>query len=369
MNVVILTPDSVGSTLLQRTLTIQMLLSDFDKPVINLHELSNGLYSYYNYELQATVLGKSLGGKPTNAGIGYNQSLPHVVKLLDSVDHYKTSRLAHYHLLRRKDSPADQQYFYEYLNNNFFVISAKRRNLLDYGLSWVLRSVHKKLNVYSPYEKINSFFELYKDPITVDTETLMFYLNAYKNYIDWTKDFDVGSNYYYEDHLNQLEEYIHALPVFSGRKKNNWSDVYNISFQDYNKCHKSLSDIGTIAMLPNNDIKLLGFEGTKQDKDLSDLVVENLPIEQKNFVEKHRQNYNKAQSSIGHMVKLGLLVSNIPIKKHTFAEKKYIIKNFNECVEVFNNWIINYPELGSPVDDGKLKLGFESDDATWQVKV
>jgi hypothetical protein len=366
MNVVILTPDAVGSTLLQRTLTIQMLLSDFDKPVINLHELSNGIHSYYNYELQTSVLGKKMG-PDIRFGYGYNQTLPDIVKILDSADHYKTSRLAHYHLLRRKDSSADQQYFYEYLNNNFFIISAKRRNLLDYGLSWVLRGVHKKLNVYSPIEKISTFFELYKDPITVDTETLLDHLSAYKSYIDWTKDFDVGSNYYYEDHLSKLEDYIHSLPVFSGRKKNTWSDTYNISFQDYNKCHKSLSDIGTVAMLPNNDIKLLQFEGAEKEKNVSDIILEHLPIEQKTFVEKHRQNYNKAHSSIGHMVKLGLLVSNIPIKKHTFAEKKFIIKNFNECVEVFNNWIINYPELGSPIDDGKLKLGFESDNSTWQV--
>lgn len=369
MNVLILTPDAVGSTLLQRTLTIQMLLSDFDKPVINLHELSNGLFSYFNYELQTTVLGKSLGPQIPNAGIGYNQSLPQIVKLLESVDHYKTSRLAHYHLLRRKDSVSDQQYFYEYLNNNFFIISAKRKNLLDYGLSWVLRTVHKKLNVYSPSEKINSFFELYKNPVIVDTEILLNYLTAYVKYIDWTKDFDIGSNYYYEDHLHCLEDYIHSLPVFLGRNKNKWEDVYDISFQDYNKCHKSLSDIGSLAMLPNNNIKLLGFENNNQDKNISEIIVENLPVDQKTFVEKHKHNYNKAQSSIGHMVKLGLLVSNIPIKKQTFAEKKFLIKNFDECVEVFNNWIINYPELGSPIDDGKLKLQFESDNSTWQVVV
>ena len=43
MNVLILTPDRVGSTLLQRVLTVYMLRQGFDKPVINLHELTNGL--------------------------------------------------------------------------------------------------------------------------------------------------------------------------------------------------------------------------------------------------------------------------------------------------------------------------------------
>ena len=41
MNVLLLTPDRVGSTLLQRTLTVYMLRRGFDKPVINLHELTN----------------------------------------------------------------------------------------------------------------------------------------------------------------------------------------------------------------------------------------------------------------------------------------------------------------------------------------
>ena len=48
MNVLILTPDRVGSTLLQRLITIYMLRKGFDLPVVNLHELSNGLQKYYN---------------------------------------------------------------------------------------------------------------------------------------------------------------------------------------------------------------------------------------------------------------------------------------------------------------------------------
>jgi hypothetical protein len=50
MNVLILTPDAVGSTLLQRMLTIYMQFHDFGRPVINLNELSNGLIKYYSPE-------------------------------------------------------------------------------------------------------------------------------------------------------------------------------------------------------------------------------------------------------------------------------------------------------------------------------
>ena len=111
MNVLILTPDRVGSTLLQRLLTVYMLRRQFDKPVINLHELTNGLEKYYNTTLNQEVL-----GKPKGTEWGYFQSLAEIEDLLNSVDHYKTSRLAHYHLVNRRDTLSEQLKFYDYLN-------------------------------------------------------------------------------------------------------------------------------------------------------------------------------------------------------------------------------------------------------------
>ena len=131
MNVLILTPDRVGSTLLQRLATIYMLRKGFDKPVINLHELSNGIIKYYNPTLNQEVL-----GKPSGTDWGYFQKLPEVVDLLKSTDHYWTSRLAHYHLVRRKDDLNDQLKFYEFLNKNCFVISCRRENILEHAMSW-----------------------------------------------------------------------------------------------------------------------------------------------------------------------------------------------------------------------------------------
>ena len=86
MNVLILTPDAVGSTLLQRLLTVYMQFHNFGRPVINLHELTNGLAKYYSPVFNQEILGKKDGKW------GYYQSLPEVVELLDSVDHYKTAR-------------------------------------------------------------------------------------------------------------------------------------------------------------------------------------------------------------------------------------------------------------------------------------
>jgi hypothetical protein len=58
MNVLVLTPDAVGSTLLQRMLTIYMQFHDFSRPVINLHELTNGLACYYSPEFNQELVSK-----------------------------------------------------------------------------------------------------------------------------------------------------------------------------------------------------------------------------------------------------------------------------------------------------------------------
>ena len=107
MNVLILTPDAVGSTLLQRMLTIYMQLHDFARPVINLHELTNGLAKYYSPEFNREIVSKKSIEK-----WGYYQTLEQVVELLSSVDHYKTSRLAHYHIKQRGDAIDQQIPFY-----------------------------------------------------------------------------------------------------------------------------------------------------------------------------------------------------------------------------------------------------------------
>ena len=158
MNVLVLTPDRVGSTLLQKVITLTMQMYDYDKPVINLHELTNGLSKYYSPDFN-----KEIVGKPDQTTWGYYQTLEEIVNLLKSVDHYKTSRLAHYHLRNRKDSLQDQLPFYKYLNENFFIISCRRENVFEHALSWGINKITQNINVYSAEEKISTFFDIYQE--------------------------------------------------------------------------------------------------------------------------------------------------------------------------------------------------------------
>jgi len=373
MNVLILTPDRVGSTLLQRTLTVYMLRRGFNKPVVNLHELTNGLVKYYNHELEMEMLHRE------NDKWGYYQTLDEVVELLDSVDHYKTSRLAHYHIKRREDSIKDQLKFYEYLNKNFYIISCRRKNMFEHVLSWVIQSQSKKLNVYSPNEKLDKFKNIYKNGVTANKETIEIKLNAYKEYIEWTdKHFDVQNYFNYEDSINNLEEYILNLDFMHDHKDNTWEDMFGTSFDNWNKVHKTIADLQLtndtentveikIPKLSHNDwdnikgidwpkelpldlnnVELLDNEEIKHEiMNQVDYDTVKINKDKLNFLEKNINQYRSIMDMQQDLISSGFLVSNIPIKLQTFAEKKKLINNYKQCIEWYNEWVTknNFGEI------------------------
>jgi len=387
MNVLILTPDRVGSTLLQRLLTVYMLRAGFDKPVINLHELTNGLVKYHNETLNREVL-----GKPHGTEWGYFQTLSEIQELLMSSDHYKTSRLAHYHIVNRKDSIADQLKFYDYLNKNFYIIGCRRENLLEHALSWAINGHSKKLNVYSPREKINVFQDIYSNGIECSEQSLKKYLTNYKEYISWSDTyFNIQSYFNYEQAITNVEDYILNLDFMKGATNNRWSDMFGQSFDTYNKCHKLIPDLALYNVLNSADLAIHLIEeekynllkGTQWPKlaDLSADKLNSLPYEIREeiknnfsievgesqqkptteiaeFVSVNLPAYKNTTNEIDNLVSTGFLVSPIPIKLQTFKEKKQLIKNFTQCVEWYNNWVSdnNFGKLYSENDIDQTSL-------------
>jgi hypothetical protein len=384
MNVLILTPDAVGSTLLQRMLTIYMQFHEFDRPVINLHELTNGLEKYYSPEFNQEIVGKS-----KIKTWGYHQSLETIVGLLSSVDHYKTSRLAHYHLVQRNDTLADQIPFYNYLNDNFYIISCRRTNVFEHALSMTLNHVTKKFNVYNVYEKIDTFYELYRSGINLDVDAFTNQLNAYKQYIRWSdRYFNVSSYFNYEQDIPRLEEYILNLPVFSNQlNRITWEQNFGLSLNSWNKMHYARSDLGSLMIEQNTKLNTLMLEQSdiaSYQKHMlphwpSVSTVEefnNLPAKIKHefahqkiyhsgvisLLDQSRQQqleqcvegYNKAQKTIDQMIKLGIVISGPPIKKQTLSEKQKIIKNFEQLLEIYNQWIAQHPSMGQPLTENEL---------------
>jgi hypothetical protein len=419
MNVLILTPDAVGSTLLQRLITIYMQFHKYDRPVINIHELSNGIGKYYNSRFCQDVLGK----KQTEWA--YHQQLKEIVELLSGADHYKTGRLAHYHIKNRKDSLSDQIPFYQYLNDNFYIISCRRHNVFEHALSWCLSKITKKLNVYSGDEKINNFFDLYRNGIDIDPGSLIQTLNAYRDYVNWCNDhFNVANYFYYDEHLPQIEKYILGLPIFGQQNRLTWKESFGINFDDWNRCHYLDGDLGTLALdhpeifhrindkssikglnvstddmnfliayqraaepewpqiksieeyqnLPN-DIKQKMEKIAVVPDSATDLVVNQtslkdlLPATHQDFYNNNKKFYESSMTTLVDMVSSGILMSTPPVKKQTLAEKKHIIKNYKYLLKVYNQWITLNPEMGNVLDEEILDKFADIERARWNPAV
>lgn len=396
MNVLILTPDAVGSTLLQRMLTIYMQFHEFDRPVINLHELTNGLAKYYSPEFNREIVSKK-----AVENWGYFQTLQQVVELLDSVDHYKTSRLAHYHLIRRGDAIEQQVPFYQYLNENFYVIACRRTNVFEHALSMTLNTITKKLNVYNAYEKIDTFYKIYKSGVTLDPVVFEKQLNAYKLYIDWSEQhFDIASYFNYEQDIPRLEQYILDLPMFSSRANRvTWNQNFGISFNDWNKMHYARCDLNHLpletpdnlknAILEQSDI-VANYQQNAPEHwppvhSLEDVA--NLPIElqqkctqytishqgvvplmsqqQQQALAQYQHGYNQAQQTITQMIDLGIIINGPPIKKQTLSEKQKTIRNFDQLNEIYNNWALAHPDTASPLSDQDLAGKSHAESEFW----
>ncbi len=359
MNVLILTPDAVGSTLLQRLITIYMQLHEFDKPVINLHELTNGITEYFSPEFNQSVL-----GKPPLEQWDYYQSLDQITKLLQKADHYVTARLAEYHIQRRQDTVQQQVPFYEYLNRNFFIISCRRKNLFEHGISQSLNRIHKKLNIYSAAEKIHGFFDIYRTGVDIEAQVLEETLNTYASYQTWcSRYFEIGSYFYYEQCMDNLEQYILNLPIFSSQPQRlSWQQCFDIDFESWNRCHFYSSDIGTVALEQRDQLIKLAAPQQDPAATLSALI----PVHQQQFLLEHKPAYDQAQSAIDAMIKLGVLVGGVPIKKQTLWEKLRIVRNLDQCVDVYNRWAEQHADIASTVNIDDLMNQAQAERSTWQ---
>ena len=367
MNVLVLTPDAVGSTLLQRLITIYMQFHEYNKPVINLHELTNGIINYYNQDFNRELLGKP----PDMEKWGYYQTLPEVVDLLKKVDHYKTSRLAHYHLKHRNDTLKDQVEFYKYLNNNFYIIACRRQNVLEYALGWEINKITKKVNVFTASEKLDSFFDLYKSKIQVDQDQLAKSLDLYKEYIKWSEQyFSISSYFNYERDLPNIEKYILNLPIFASQSNRiTWKDTYGIDFQDWNKCHYLSSDIGGL-LLENkidNNVRLEYTSNTEETKGsiIPESVLSSLPEAQYNYLSENATRYTDAWKSTWKMVELGIMPTGVPIKKQTFKEKQLMIKNFDQCIATYNEWLLQNPGIAEPIEEASMEETMDKERKVW----
>jgi hypothetical protein len=186
-------------------------------------------------------------------------------------------------------------------------------------------------------------------------------LKAYKEYLAWSdKYFHVSSYFDYENDMKDIEKYILGLDIFPSQKQKSWEDIFSIPWTDWNKCHKLVSDIGA------SDMKLL------ENNSVSDLtpalLQTNLSLVDQNYLATHSEKYIAAYKGIDELVTRGVLVTGIPIKLQTMAEKKKIIKNFDECIEVYNKWV-DENRLGKKYNNDDIKQIANEETKTWYNEV
>ena len=290
-------------------------------------------------------------GKPEKSQWGYWQPLSEIVDNLKNADHYKTSRLALYHLNNREDNLTDKLSFYKYLNENFYIISARRKNLFEHGISWCIVNESKHLNVFTHEEKIHVFSDVYKRGIHVDPEAMTNYLDRYVEYLKWVSDhFNVSSYFNYEKDMPNIDQFVSRLNIFPpGETAKSWKDVFGISWKEWNSCHYLISDMSglsnKVSLLTNSENQLTALPSPTQDELLNNhtplpalLTRSSLSLENQNFLRNNIEKYSDVYYKIDSLETDRIITSKMPIKLQTLAEKALLIKNFSECVEVFNKW-------------------------------
>ena len=167
MNYLILTPDGVGSTYLQTSLTV--FLNDSGRSYTNTHEIAAGLELSKRNTIVKTKHTVPRG--PDFRHIRYGQPLEEVIFMLNNNKvEPLVSRLAHYVMLWREENQKyNTKRWYNFLNFHYGKIFYCIRDPFEYAMSWGIRDTNKLRNVYS----IDEHRKLVKgQKYTVDTEII-----------------------------------------------------------------------------------------------------------------------------------------------------------------------------------------------------
>lgn len=291
MNYLVLTPDGVGSTLLQRALTVYLNSSGVD--YYNTHELLNGLTLNKNNSLIKDF------------SLEYTQSLDQIQRLLEKNSARLVSRMADYHVYNRLECTHENyNNFYKFCNQYFDKILYCIREPYEYALSWAIRNHSSVLNVYTVNDRVKHHgIDKYCD---IDLEYFQKKLAQYQKYQYWVLDnFDNAISVEYNNLNFDIDSTIKKIT-------NNTdfciSDKFDISLSEYSKILYKIS--------------------LKKQNLIDGLCVSKSSI--KNTIELYRYQ--------AELIENKKIINRIPIKMNTLQDKKRKILNFDKTIDVYNNW-------------------------------
>jgi hypothetical protein len=289
-NYLILTPDGVGSTYLQRALTVYLHSAGLD--YWNTHELLNGL----------GLLEENLY---KDFNLGYSQTVPEICELIQSTNNSLVSRIAQYHIYGRlKNKKENYQQFYNACNKKFDKIFYCTRDPFEYALSWSIRNNTNVLNVYGIKERISVHGEDVKQ--TLDLKYFNQKLEQYSAYEYWAKDnFNITRAVNYDDNHCDVDSMMKELTGLD----HNVEDRFGVSLQEYS----------TVRYMTSM------FVQTKDKKWIPEKNKCKGTVELHKFIRKIAFDHYK-------------MPSNIPVKMNTMQDKQKRVTNFDDTVEVYNKW-------------------------------
>lgn len=291
MNYLILTPDGVGSTLLQRALTVYLNSAGIE--YYNTHELLNGL----------TLIGNNTLIKDFNHG--YDQSLDQIKNLLEKNTAKLVSRIADYHVYNRlKKKHEDYVDLFNFCNQYFDKILHCTRDPYEYALSWSIRKYSDTLNVYSLKER--NRIHNYSIKYSIDLEYFKEKLNQYNQYQYWVSD-----------------NFFNTIPIsYNNVNANIDATLRKITDLDFDL------ENSKFGISINQYSKLLYNVSLKQQG-----LINNVNISKKQL--KGILLLDQYQTKLINDKKI---INKIPIKMNTLNDKKNRIENFLETIEVYNCW-------------------------------
>tara|TARA_R110002153_G_scaffold35369_3_gene105238 strand:- start:2480 stop:3472 length:993 start_codon:yes stop_codon:yes gene_type:complete len=296
-NYLILTPDGVGSTYLQRALTVYLQCAA-DLDYWNTHELLNGL-------------GNQDGNLYKDWDHQYNQSVEQICNLIMVTGNLLVSRIARYHVTNRiLELNEDYSIFYETCNRKFNNILFCKRDPFEYALSWSIRNKSGKLNVYSVSERIDTHGVGVNEPINLDYFQVK--LAEYAEYEYWAEDnFNITRTVNYDDLHNNVDSVLTDITGLTHSVK----DKFRISLQDYSQ-FRYLS-----SMYKQTKDPMYDFDCASVLDDMCNLHAK---------IERLHNGMNGMR-----------LPTTMPLKMNTLADKRSRITNFNQAVDTYNTWASN----------------------------
>ena len=336
MHYLFLTPDSVGSTILQRLTTMTLYLENH--AVQNNHELATGLalrngVAVKNFHFHYDQI--QWDSKRYSQRLGKTASILHQSNPQTTL----VSRLAKYHLDKRKDPANDCQDFYKLLNRHFEkIIMCVRENIFEYAMSWSIREQSGVRNVFGRrggrgeplHTAMNRSNLGYRPTFNIESWSSKYHMGvSTKDKVSQVSEVD--EKYF----IQKCQQYV----KYTEWVEHNFPNVETVSYEN------TVKDSDAVMQ------QLTGHRGTFTDK--IGLPLRSILSNEYNFL-RNRSESNMSNDEMKALVKYRQvcnemldkkIIFGVPLKNTTLTEKKNQIKNFNSCLDKFykfaknHNWI------------------------------